>query len=115
MAKQILFHQDAREKLIRGVNIVAEAVKVTLGPKGRNVVLDKGYGAPTITNDGVTIAKEVELEDKFENLGAQIMKQAAEKTNDTAGDGTTTATVLTQLMVQEGMRFVKKGINPLWV
>ena len=115
MAKQILFHQDAREKLIRGVNIVAEAVKVTLGPKGRNVVLDKGYGAPTITNDGVTIAKEVELEDKFENLGAQIMKQAAEKTNDAAGDGTTTATVLTQLMVQEGMRFVKEGINPMGV
>ena len=115
MAKQILFHQDAREKLIRGVNIVAEAVKVTLGPKGRNVVLDKGYGAPTITNDGVTIAKDVELEDKFENLGAQIMKQAAEKTNDAAGDGTTTATVLTQLMVQEGMRFVKEGINPMGV
>ena len=115
MAKQILFHQDAREKLIRGVNIVAEAVKVTLGPKGRNVVLDKGYGAPTITNDGVTIAKEVELEDEFENLGAQIMKQAAEKTNDAAGDGTTTATVLTQLMVQEGMRFVKEGINPMGV
>lgn len=115
MAKQILFNEEAREALKKGVDLLANAVKVTLGPKGRNVVLDKGYGAPTITNDGVTIAKEIELENKFENLGAQIMKQAAEKTNDSAGDGTTTATVLTQVMVEEGFRYVKDGTDPMWV
>ena len=115
MAKQIAMNKDAREKLKRGVDILADAVKVTLGPRGRNVVLDKGYGAPTITNDGVSIAKEIELEDKFENLGAQVMKQAAEKTNDSAGDGTTTATVLAQTMVNEGMRAVEQGWNPMWV
>lgn len=115
MAKQIAMNKDAREKLKRGVDILADAVKVTLGPRGRNVVLDKGYGAPTITNDGVSIAKEIELEDKFENLGAQIMKQAAEKTNDSAGDGTTTATVLAQTMITEGMRAVEQGWNPMWV
>lgn len=115
MAKQILFNEEAREALKKGVDLLANAVKVTLGPKGRNVVLDKGYGAPTITNDGVTIAKEIELENKFENLGAQIMKQAAEKTNDSAGDGTTTATVLAQVMVEEGFRYVKDGADPMWV
>lgn len=115
MAKQILFNEEAREALKKGVDLLANAVKVTLGPKGRNVVLDKGYGAPTITNDGVTIAKEIELENKFENLGASIMKQAAEKTNDSAGDGTTTATVLTQVMVEEGFRYVKDGVDPMWV
>ena len=115
MAKQILFHEKARESLKRGVDMLANAVKVTLGPKGRNVVLDKGYGTPMITNDGVTIAKDIELEDKFENLGAQLMKQASEKTSDAAGDGTTTATILAQIMVGEGMRFVKEGINPMGV
>lgn len=115
MPKQILFNEEAREALKKGVDLLANAVKVTLGPKGRNVVLDKGYGAPTITNDGVTIAKEIELENKFENLGAQIMKQAAEKTNDSAGDGTTTATVLAQVMVEEGFRYVKDGTDPMWV
>lgn len=115
MAKQILFHEQARESLKRGVDVLANAVKVTLGPKGRNVVLDKGYGAPNITNDGVSIAKDIEVEDKFENLGAQVIKQAAEKTNDAAGDGTTTATVLAQIMIQEGMRFVKEGTNPMGV
>lgn len=115
MAKQILFHEKARESLKRGVDILANAVKVTLGPKGRNVVLDKGYGAPTITNDGVSIAKDIELEDKFENLGASVMKQAAEKTNDIAGDGTTTATVLAQIMIQEGLRYVNEGTDPMWV
>jgi len=115
MPKQILFHEKAREALKKGVDTLANTVKVTLGPKGRNVVLDKGYGAPTITNDGVTIAKDIELEDKFENLGASIMREAAEKTNDSAGDGTTTATVLAQIMIQEGMRFVKEGVNPMGV
>lgn len=115
MAKQLIFNEKAREQLKRGVDILADAVKVTLGPKGRNVVLDKGYGAPNITNDGVSIAKEIELEDKFENLGAQIMKQAAEKTNDSAGDGTTTATVLAQVMVEEGMKQVNEGINPMLI
>ncbi|PIX30983.1 molecular chaperone GroEL, partial [Candidatus Berkelbacteria bacterium CG_4_8_14_3_um_filter_33_6] len=94
MAKQILFDQQAREKLQKGVNTLANTVKVTLGPKGRNVVLDKGFGSPVITNDGVTIAKEIDLKDKFENLGAQMIKEVAEKTNDIAGDGTTTATLL---------------------
>ncbi|MEK7184397.1 MAG: chaperonin GroEL [Patescibacteria group bacterium] len=113
MAKQILFNEDARNKLQAGVNKLANTVKVTLGPKGRNVVLDKGFGSPTITNDGVTIAKEIELEDKFENMGAQLVKEVATKTNDVAGDGTTTATVLAQIMVNEGVKNVVAGANPM--
>ncbi len=115
MAKQLLFHEKAREALKTGVDTLADAVKATLGPKGRNVVLDKGYGAPTITNDGVSIAKDIELENKFENLGASIMKQAAERTNDAAGDGTTTAIVLAQIMIQEGTGYVNQGVDPMWV
>jgi chaperonin GroEL len=111
MAKQIKFENDAREALIRGVNILAKTVKVTLGPKGRNVVLDKGYGAPTITKDGVTVAKEIELEDKFENLGVELVKQVASKTNDVVGDGTTTATVLTEAIINEGIKNVSAGVN----
>src|SRR3989338_8224645 len=106
MAKQIIFDEDARRKIKNGVNALANTVKVTLGPRGRNVVLDKGYGAPTITNDGVTIAKEVDLEDKFENMGAQLIKEVATKTNDIAGDGTTTATILAQAMINEGLKNV---------
>src|SRR5690242_860984 len=102
MAKQIKFSQDARDKIKTGVNTLADTVKVTLGPKGRNVLLDKGFGGPTITNDGVTIAKEIELEDKFENMGAQLVKEVASKTNDNVGDGTTTATLLAQAMINEG-------------
>lgn len=113
MAKQIAFDQDARVKLQKGVNILADTVKVTLGPKGRNVVLDKGYGAPTITNDGVSIAKEIELEDKFENMGAQLVKEVATKTNDVAGDGTTTATLLAQALVNQGLKNVVAGANPI--
>ena len=113
MAKQILFNEDARIKLKNGVDKLANAVKVTLGPKGRNVVLDKGYGAPQIVNDGVTIAKEIELEDKFENMGAELIKEVASKTNDVAGDGTTTATVLAQAMVTEGLKNVAAGANPV--
>ena len=113
MAKQILFNEEARRSLERGVNALADAVKVTLGPKGRNVVLDKKYGAPLITNDGVTIAKEIELEDPFENMGAQLVKEVSIKTNDVAGDGTTTATVLAQAMINEGMRNVAAGANPM--
>ena len=113
MAKQITFSEDARAKLRTGVNILADAVKVTLGPKGRNVVLDKSYGGPTITNDGVTIAKEIELPDKFENMGAQLIKEVASKTNDIAGDGTTTATVLAQSMINEGLKNVAAGANPM--
>jgi len=113
MAKQIQFSEEARAGLKKGVNILADAVKVTLGPKGRNVVLDKGFGSPTITNDGVTIAKEIELEDKFENMGAQLVKEVAEKTNDNAGDGTTTATILAQAMVNEGLKNVTAGANPI--
>lgn len=113
MAKQILFDEAARTKLQRGVNILANTVKITIGPKGRNVVLDKGYGGPTITNDGVTIAKEIELEDKFENMGAQLVKEVATKTNDVAGDGTTTATILAQAMVNEGIKNVAAGANPM--
>ncbi len=113
MAKQILFNEQARESLRRGVDKLANAVKVTLGPKGRNVVLDKGYGAPIITNDGVTIAKEIELPDKVENMGVELVKQVAEKTNDVAGDGTTTATVLAQSMFTEGLRHVAAGANPM--
>ena len=115
MAKQILFDEEARRALGRGVDALANAVKVTLGPKGRNVVLDKKYGAPTITNDGVTIARDIELEDPFENMGAQLVKEVATKTNDIAGDGTTTATLVAQAMIQEGMRNVVAGANPMIV
>jgi len=113
MAKDIKFGEDARKKLLNGVNKLADTVKVTLGPKGRNVVLDKSYGAPLITNDGVTIAKEIELEDKFENMGARLVKQVSEKTNDVAGDGTTTATVLAQSMIREGVKNVAAGGDPM--
>ena len=113
MAKDIKFGEDARKKLLNGVNKLADTVKVTLGPKGRNVVLDKNYGAPLITNDGVTIAKDIELPDKFENMGAQIVKEVSEKTNDVAGDGTTTATVLAQSMIKEGVKNVAAGSDPM--
>ena len=113
MAKQIVFNEKAREALKSGVDTLANAVKITLGPKGRNVILDKGFGAPTITNDGVTIAKEIELEDKVENLGAEIIKEVATKTNDVAGDGTTTATLLAQAIISEGLKNVSAGINPV--
>lgn len=112
MAKQIAFNEDARHALKRGVDKLANAVKVTLGPKGRNVILDRGFGAPVVTKDGVTVAKEIELEDKFENLGAELVKEVASKTNDVAGDGTTTATVLAQAMITEGLRNVTAGTNP---
>ena len=112
MSKLLKFDDDARRRLEAGVNKLADAVKVTLGPKGRNVVLDKKFGAPTITNDGVSIAKEVELEDPFENMGAQLVKEVATKTNDVAGDGTTTATVLAQALVREGLRNVAAGRQP---
>jgi chaperonin GroEL len=112
-SKQMIYGESAREKLRNGVNKLANAVTVTLGPKGRNVVLDKGFGTPTITNDGVTIAKEIELEDKAENLGASIVKEVAEKTNDAAGDGTTTATLLAQTLINEGLKNVAAGANPL--
>jgi chaperonin GroEL len=112
-AKDVKFHDAARTKMVNGVNILADAVKVTLGPKGRNVVLDRSYGAPTITKDGVSVAKEIELKDKFENMGAQMVKEVASKTSDVAGDGTTTATVLAQSIVQEGMKFVAAGMNPM--
>jgi chaperonin GroEL len=112
-AKDVKFSRDARERLLRGVNILADAVKVTLGPKGRNVVIDKSFGAPRITKDGVTVAKEIELEDKFENMGAQMVREVASKTNDIAGDGTTTATVLAQAIVQEGHKAVAAGMNPM--
>ena len=112
-AKDVRFSQDAREKMLRGVDILANAVKVTLGPKGRNVVLEKSYGAPRITKDGVTVAKEIELEDKFENMGAQMVREVASKTSDVAGDGTTTATVLAQAIVREGAKSVAAGANPM--
>ena len=112
-AKDVKFSRDARERIMRGVDILADAVKVTLGPKGRNVVLDKSYGAPRITKDGVTVAKEIELKDKFENMGAQMLREVASKTNDLAGDGTTTATVLAQAIVREGMKSVAAGMNPM--
>jgi chaperonin GroEL len=114
-AKQLVFDENARRALERGANILADAVKVTLGPKGRNVVLDKKFGSPTITNDGVTIAKEIELPDAFENMGAQLVKEVASKTNDIAGDGTTTATVLAQAIIREGLRNVTAGSNPLLI
>ncbi|MFA7654451.1 MAG: chaperonin GroEL [Candidatus Magasanikbacteria bacterium] len=115
MSKQILYSEDARHKLLRGVDILANAVKTTLGPKGRNVVLDKGYGAPTITKDGVTVAKEIEVEDKFENAGVELVKEVASKTNDDVGDGTTTATVLAQAIAREGVKNVTAGANPVAV
>src|ERR687893_1007698 len=112
-AKPVHFSTDARQRMLRGVNTLADAVKVTLGPKGRNVVIEKSFGAPRSTKDGVTVAKEVELEDKFENMGAQMIREVASKTNDTAGDGTTTATVLAQAIVVEGMKSVAAGMNPM--
>jgi len=115
MSKQIKFSEDARQSIKKGVDILANAVKVTLGPKGRNAVLDKGYGSPTITNDGVTIAKEIELEDKFENIGAGLVREAATKTNDVAGDGTTTATLLAQAIIHEGLKNVTAGANPMLI
>src|SRR6056297_542552 len=113
MAKILSFSEDARRRLETGVNKLADAVKVTLGPKGRNVVIDKKWGAPTITKDGVTVAREIELEDAYENMGAQLAKEVATKTNDVAGDGTTTATVLAQAIVKEGLRNVAAGANPM--
>ncbi|MFM2367492.1 MAG: chaperonin GroEL, partial [Pseudomonadota bacterium] len=112
-AKDVRFESDARDRMLRGVNILADAVKVTLGPKGRNVVIDKSFGAPRITKDGVTVAKEIELADKFENMGAQMVKEVASRTNDEAGDGTTTATVLAQAIIKEGMKAVAAGMNPM--
>src|ERR1700738_2952400 len=112
-AKEVRLGGDARARMIRGVDILADSVKVTLGPKGRNVVLDKSYGAPRITKDGVTVAKEIELSDKFENMGAQLLREVATRTSDQAGDGTTTATVLAQAIVREGTRAVAAGMNPM--
>mgnify|MGYP002573897103 CR=1 FL=1 len=113
MAKEVRFSKDARQAMLKGVNTLADAVRVTLGPKGRNVVLEKEYGSPLITNDGVSIAKEIELEDKFENMGAKLVYEVANKTNDTAGDGTTTATILAQNMIENGLKAVEKGANPV--
>ena len=113
MAKQLLFEEEARRALKRGVDKMAEAVKVTLGPKGRYALLDKKYGAPTITNDGVTIARDIELEDPYENMGAQLLEEAATKTNDGAGDGTTTSVVLGQAIITEGLKNVTAGANPM--
>ena len=115
MAKIIKFNDDARKKLENGVNILADAVKITLGPRGRNVVLEKAYGPPLITNDGVSIAKEIELDDPFENMGAQLIKEVATKSNDVAGDGTTTATILAQAIVKEGLKMVSAGSNPIFL
>ena len=115
MAKDIIYGEDARKALQAGIDKLANTVKITLGPKGRNVVLDKKYGAPLITNDGVTIAKEIELDDPFENMGAQLVKEVSSKTNDDAGDGTTTATLLAQALVREGMKNVAAGANPMAV
>src|SRR5919198_3042778 len=112
MAKQIVYSEESRRALLGGVNKLAEAVKVTLGPKGRNVVLDKKFGSPTITKDGVTVAKEIELENKLENIGAQMVREVASKTSDVAGDGTTTATVLAQAIFREGLKTVAAGANP---
>src|SRR3989441_2024557 len=113
MPKQLKFDEDARAALLRGVNIMAEAVKATLGPKGRNVVIDKKFGSPTITKDGVTVAKEIEIKDPYENMGAQMLKEVASKTSDVAGDGTTTAVVLAQAIYREGLRNVTAGANPM--
>jgi chaperonin GroEL len=112
-AKEVQFCDSARARMVRGVNVLADAVKVTLGPKGRNVVLERSFGAPTVTKDGVSVAKEIELKDKFENMGAQMVKEVASKTSDVAGDGTTTATVLAQSIVREGMKYVTAGMNPM--
>src|SRR6187549_64457 len=112
-AKEIIFDEQARAMILRGVNILADAVKVTLGPRGRNVVIEKSWGSPTITKDGVTVAKEIELENKFENMGAQMVKEVASKTSDNAGDGTTTATVLAQSIYTEGAKIVAAGANPM--
>src|SRR5438045_9281369 len=112
-AKEVKFHGDARDRMLRGVDILANAVRVTLGPKGRNVVLDKSFGAPRITKDGVTVAKEIELPNKYENMGAQMVREVAVKTNDKAGDGTTTATVLAQAIFREGVKNVTAGANPM--
>ena len=112
-AKEVRFNGDARDRMLRGIDVLANAVKVTLGPKGRNVVLDKSYGAPRITKDGVTVAKEIELSDRFENMGAQMVKEVATRTSDQAGDGTTTATVLAQAIVREGAKAVAAGMNPM--
>lgn len=113
MAKQLIYGEDARRALERGVNALADTVKITMGPKGRNVVLDKKFGSPQIVNDGVTIAKEIELEDPYENMGAQLVKEVATKTNDVAGDGTTTATLLAQAIIREGLKNVAAGANPM--
>ena len=113
MAKQLMFNEEARRKILSGVSQLAAAVKVTLGPKGRNVVLDKKFGSPTITKDGVTVAKEVDLEDAFENMGAQMVKEVASKTSDIAGDGTTTATILAEAIYREGLKNVTAGANPM--
>ena len=112
-AKEVRFSDDARARMLRGVNILANAVKATLGPKGRNAVLEKSFGAPTVTKDGVSVAKEIELKDKFENMGAQMVKEVASNTSDEAGDGTTTATVLAQAIVREGLKAVAAGANPM--
>src|SRR5947207_8182582 len=112
-AKDVRFSADARDRMLNGINVLANAVRVTLGPKGRNVVLDKSYGAPRITKDGVTVAKEIELEDKFENMGAQMVREVASKTRDIAGDGTTTATVLAQSIIREGAKLGGAGMNPM--
>src|SRR5208283_3996366 len=113
MSKQVVYGEDSRQAILRGVNQLADAVKVTLGPRGRNVVLEKKFGGPTITKDGVTVAKEIELEDKLENMGAQMVREVASKTSDTAGDGTTTATVLAQAIFREGIKMVTAGANPM--
>ena len=113
MAKEVKFGDPARQRLLAGVNILADAVKVTLGPKGRNVILDKSFGAPTVTKDGVSVAKEIELADRFENMGAQMVKEVASQTSDVAGDGTTTATVLAQSILNEGLKAVAAGMNPM--
>src|SRR6266851_6799006 len=115
MAKQLVFDDDARRSLKKGIDLMADAVKATLGPKGRHVILDKKFGSPTVTHDGVTVAKDIELENPFENMGAQLLKEAATKTNDVAGDGTTTATVLAQAIVNDGMRNLAAGANPMLV
>src|ERR1700748_3574157 len=112
-AKEVKFSVDARDRMLHGIDTLTHAVRVTLGPKGRNVILDKSFGAPRITKDGVTVAKEIELEDKFENMGAQMVREVASKTNDKAGDGTTTATVLAQAIVREGAKYVAAGVNPM--
>src|SRR5512145_1476546 len=112
-AKQIIFSTSARQQIAQGLNVLANAVKVTLGPRGRNVVIEKSWGAPTVTKDGVTVAKEIEIEDKFQNMGAQMVREVAQKTNDLAGDGTTTATVLAQAIYREGSKLVAAGANPM--